>query len=100
MGRPTILKKGAMTAAERQRRRRKKTARAGKAAEREAKQARNAEKYSTRRQEQEPVEWTSVAQMPLLSPIEELVAQVADAMLLDEIDANEFRAAFDKRFPV
>jgi hypothetical protein len=72
MARPTVFKKGPMTAAERQRRRRKNLARAAKAAERSAKQAENQRKYGAR-QGGEPVEWVSVLQRPLESRAEELV---------------------------
>jgi hypothetical protein len=98
MGRPTVFKKGAMTAAERQRRRRKKVARAVKVAEREIKQAENSKKFCETARE--PVIWTSIGQAPLPSPVEELVAQVADTLLSERMDANEFRAAFNRRFPV
>lgn len=104
MGRPTVFKKGAMTPAERQRRRRKKLRRAAKAAEIEAKQAENARKYSASREKEftdkgEPA-WTIALEAPLPSPIDELVAQVADTLLSERIDASEFREAFNRRFPV
>ena len=98
MGRPTTFKKGAMTPAERQRRRRKKLAREAKAAEREAKQAENLRKY--RAAHGQKVEWVCVTQAPLPSPVDELVSQVADALLSEQIDPNEFRSAFSRRFPV
>jgi len=98
MGRPTIFKKGAMTPAERQRRRGKKLPKPPKAAKRKGKQAENSRKYHARPNEK--VEWVSIARAPLPFSVDGLVSQVADALLAQRVGADEFRAVFNKRFPV
>ena len=97
MGRPTLFKKGPLSPAERQRRRRKRLRREAKAAEREAKQAENRRKYQESKKEPAVFIQCSIPLPPRGSPVEELVEQVLDTLKAEEISVADFRAALDRR---
>lgn len=97
MGRKAIGKKP-MTAAERQRRRRRKVNRDQKAAEVAARQAANLAKLHA--QEQNPPVWTVAAPaLPLRGPADELAAQIEEVIRSgDGVTIADLRDALDLRF--
>jgi hypothetical protein len=97
MGRPPIRKKGAMTAAERQRRHRRKLRAERRAAEIETKRAAN----SARAAEPRPP-WTqalSIVVPGLPAPADELARQIEEYLKeVPEISIDDVLAAINKRF--
>jgi hypothetical protein len=121
VGRPALRKKGAFTAAERQRRHRQKLRREQRPAEHEAARERheayarrNAPRFAanaaadTVRLEAEHTEWVSLFQQPELpganGPADELARQIAEWLMMtnhdddDGVTIEDVRAAIDRRF--
>lgn len=103
MGRPPLRKKGAFTAAERQRRRRARLRKEKRAAEVDAMRARNLEKLRSSQAKAEAEgypEWTTALPVPPLdNPADELALQIADMLKVEQnVTIDELRDALDRRF--
>jgi len=100
MGRPTIGKR-AMTAAERQTRRRKRLGREKAKAERQAKLETNRAKKAARATRNTDQTWTTLywpPAPPLADPADELVDQIYEAIqLTPEITLADIQAAIERR---
>jgi hypothetical protein len=115
-GRPAIFKRGAMTAAERMRRYRRKQRKEKREAEREEMRRRNRERYAAyhtpekdaardaeikRQMALRREALNMIGQLPEVKnagPADELVRQLAEAMMIEKITVDDFRRAFNRRF--
>jgi len=115
MGRPTVFKKGAMSAAQRQRRHRAKVRREKKAAEVQAMRERRApaqtarwDRFYLKQRDELRLYWLwrpdwlnmqgRLDELPNASISDDLVRQLAEAMLPDRISIADIRRALDRRF--
>jgi hypothetical protein len=116
VGRPALRKKGAFTAAERQRRHRKKLRREQRPAELAAKRERHeayarksAPRYAaiaaevSARVDAQHAEWTRLFEQPELpganGPADEIARQIAEWLAQDpDLTLEDVRAAIDRRF--
>jgi hypothetical protein len=101
MGRQPLRKKGAMTAAERQRRRRKRVKAEQRSALRERQQAENHARYLASLEN--PPQWTRALSLPAQPPLESLADEIAwqieEVLVADGVlTIDDVRAAIDRRF--
>jgi hypothetical protein len=99
MGRPPLRKKGAFTAAERQRRRRKRLAREKRTAERVIAKAKNDAYWAAKPQPVHVVSISKPEDIALPDRADEIAAQIAEALIeAPDLTIDDIRAAIDRRW--